>query len=205
MGADLDYPVRLFKTPAAWAKWLAANHGKARGLWVRLAKKGAGLTSISYAQALEAALCYGWIDGTKRAYDDASWIQKFTPRGPNSVWSQINRDKAEALIKSGAMQPAGLAAVTRAKANGRWAAAYGGQKTMTVPADLQAALDANPRAKAFFAALSSANRYAILYRVLGVKKPETRAKNIAKFVAMCAAGKTVYPQKGMGTARLPKG
>lgn len=189
-----DLPIKVFATKAAWSAWLEKNHAKAKGVWIRHAKKDAKLKSVSYMDAISVALCYGWIDGQRKAYDAESFIQKFTPRGPRSIWSKINREKAEALIKARKMRPAGLAAVENAKSNGRWDAAYEGQKTVTMPPDLKAAFDANPKAKAFYESLNSQNRYAILFRVLGVKRPETRARNIEKFVAMCAAGKTIYPQ-----------
>jgi uncharacterized protein YdeI (YjbR/CyaY-like superfamily) len=189
----VELPVKLFKTPAAWTDWLAKNHARSPGVWVRLAKVKSGLQSITYAEAVEGALCYGWIDGQKQRYDERSSLQKFTPRTPRSIWSQINRDKANALIASGQMQPAGLAAIERAKGNGQWAAAYSSAKTSAVPDDLQAALEANPQAKAFFATLNRTNRYAILFRLQTAKKPETRARRLAQFVAMLARGEKLYP------------
>ena len=188
-----ELPIRLFKTPADWSAWLAKNHAKSPGLWLRIAKVDSGVRSVTYAEALTAALCYGWIDGQKQSYDEQSWLQKFTPRGPRSLWSQINREKANALIASGQMQPAGLAAVERAKANGQWDAAYGSQKSAAMPDDLQAALDANPAARAFFLTLNSANRYAILFRLQTAKKPETRARRLAQFVDMLARHEKLYP------------
>lgn len=188
-----EYPILLFAQPEEWATWLAQNHASEPGLWVRIAKKNAEITSISYAQVLDVALCYGWIDGQKRAYDEHSWLQKFTPRGPKSIWSQINRDNVQQLIDSGQMQPAGQAAIESAQADGRWEAAYASQRNATVPEDLQAALAANPAASAFFATLNSVNRYAILFRIHNVKKAETRARKIAEFVAMLERGETVYP------------
>ena len=176
-----------------WAAWLDANHATARGIWLKLAKKAAGVPSVTYAEALESALCYGWIDGQKKALDDEWWLQKFTPRAPKSVWSKINRQKAEQLIEAGAMRPAGLRAVEAAQADGRWARAYDSQATSTVPADLQAALDANPEAAAFFVTLDSRNRYAILFRTASAKKSETRARRIEQFVAMLARHETLYP------------
>ena len=187
-----DLPVLLFATPAKFEAWLAVHHASAPGAWLQLAKKGTGLVSISYAQALESALCYGWIDSLKRTYDAASWIQKFTPRGPKSIWSQVNKDKIATLIEHGRMQPAGLAAVAQAQAGGRWDAAYASQSNASVPVDLQAALDANPAASAFFATLNSVNRYAILFRIHNVKKAETRSRKIAEFVAMLERGEMVY-------------
>lgn len=188
----VDTPVLLFKTPKAWATWLAKHNGQSKGLWVRLGKKDSAITSITYPEALEVALCYGWIDGQKKAEDEQHWQQKFTPRGKRSIWSKINRDKALALIEQGLMQPAGLAEVERAQADGRWEAAYDGQRSATVPTDLQAALDENKKAKAFFATLDSANRYAIIFRTHNAKKPETRAKRIAQFVAMLARHEKIH-------------
>jgi uncharacterized protein YdeI (YjbR/CyaY-like superfamily) len=162
-------------------------------VWLKIAKKGAGIDSVSYAEALEVALCYGWIDGQKGRFDDEHWLQRFTARKAASRWSKINRDKATELIERGEMRPAGLREVERAKADGRWDAAYAGQGTATVPDDLRRALDANDRARAFFATLDAANRYAILYRVQDAKKPETRARRIAKYVAMLAEHDTIHP------------
>ena len=188
-----ELPVLLFEDQAAWAEWLERHHAGAPGVWLRHAKKDGGLRSVSYAEALDVALCYGWIDSQKRSWDDRSWIQKWGPRGPRSIWSRINRDKVEALVAAGRMRPPGLAAVEAAKADGRWDAAYSSQSTATVPDDLQAALDANPRAAAFFATLNGANRYAILFRVQTAKKPETRAKRIAGFIEMLERGEKIHP------------
>lgn len=179
-----DLPVTQLKDKKAWSTWLDQNHAKSPGVWLKLAKKGSGTPTVSYNEALEAALCYGWIDGQKAGYDEAFWLQKFTPRGPRSIWSKINREKAEALIESGEMKPAGLAAIERAKEKGQWDAAYDSQSRAAVPDDLQAELDRNPGAKAFFATLESVNRYAILFRIHNAKKPETRARRIQQFVAM---------------------
>ncbi len=184
----VELPIKAFKKPADWAKWLAANHAKSPGVWVRIAKKGSGIASVTHPEALDVALCYGWIDGQRNANDEQTFLQKFTPRGPRSIWSQINREKVAALIASGQMQPAGLAAIERAKQNGQWEAAYASQKNITVPADLQAELDARPAAKAFFATLSGTNRYAILFRLATAKKPETRARRLEKFVGMLERG-----------------
>jgi uncharacterized protein YdeI (YjbR/CyaY-like superfamily) len=159
---------------------------------LRIAKKGASVTSVSYKEALETALCYGWIDGQKKPEDDQKWLQKFSPRGPTSVWSKINREKALALIASEAMQPAGLAAIEIAKKNGRWEAAYDSPSAAAVPIDLQSALDANPRALAFFAVLNRANRYAILWRIQTVKRAETRARKIEQMIAMLERGETFH-------------
>jgi uncharacterized protein YdeI (YjbR/CyaY-like superfamily) len=158
-----------------------------------MAKKDSGIASVNHPEALEVALCYGWIDGQRKAQDDKHFLQRFTPRTPRSTWSKINRDKALKLIDEGRMQPAGLAEVDRARADGRWDAAYDAQSVATVPPDLQAALDANPKAAAFFAKLDSRNRYAVLFRTQGAKKPETRARRIAQFVEMLAKGEKIHP------------
>jgi uncharacterized protein YdeI (YjbR/CyaY-like superfamily) len=178
----------------AWSAWLRQHHALSPGVWLRLAKKAAATaTSLTYAQALEEALRYGWIDGQKRAQDDRFWLQRFVPRGPRSIWSKINRRNAEALIAAGRMTPAGLAAVERARRDGRWSAAYDSQRTATLPPELVAALKANPRAAAFFATLDSRNRYAILYRIQTAKRPETRAARVATFVTMLARKQKLYP------------
>jgi uncharacterized protein YdeI (YjbR/CyaY-like superfamily) len=181
-----------FATPEAWDHWLSRHHVSARGLWLKLAKKGTGHASMSYPEALEVALCWGWIDAVKSACDDAWWLQKFTPRGPRSIWSKINRAKALALVASGAMKPPGHAEIERAKKDGRWEAAYDGAKAATVPEDLAAALAKSPRAAKFFASLDGANRYAILFRIHNVKRAETRARKIAAFVQMLARGEKVH-------------
>ena len=187
-----DLPVVLFESPEAWGDWLAEHHAQSAGAYLRIAKNGAPFQTPSYAEALDEALCVGWIDSRKDRYDDASWLQRFTPRRARSPWSQVNRAKAEALIASGRMQPAGLRAVDEAKADGRWEAAYASQSKATVPDDLQAALDRSPEAQAFFKTLSGANRYAILYRVQSAKKAETRARRIAQFVAMLERHETIH-------------
>jgi uncharacterized protein YdeI (YjbR/CyaY-like superfamily) len=188
-----ELPIQLFERPRDWDAWLDESHASSPGVWLRLAKKGAGLQSVTYAEALEVALCHGWIDGQKKAYDDSSWLQKFTPRGPSSIWSKVNREKAEALIRDGRMKPAGLQAMERAKSNGRWDAAYDSAGAATVPDDLQAALDRNPKAKAFFATLTGNNRYAILFRTQTAKKAETRARRIQQFVEMLERHEKIYP------------
>ena len=182
-----------FSSQAAWRAWLDANHAIERGIWLMLAKQASGMSSVTYAEAVDSALCYGWIDGQKKAMDDMWWLQKFTPRRPKSPWSKINRQKAEQLIESGAMQPAGLRAVEAAKADGRWARAYDSPATSTIPPDLQAALDANVEAAAFFATLDSRNRYAILYRIQAARRAETRTNRIEQFVAMLSRHETLYP------------
>jgi uncharacterized protein YdeI (YjbR/CyaY-like superfamily) len=191
--ARAELPIKLFEDQAAWAAWLEQNHADAPGLWLQHAKKAADLTSVSYAEALDVALCYGWIDGQKKSYDDSSWLQKWTPRGAKSIWSKINREKALKLIERGDMQPAGLIQVERAKQDGRWEAAYDSHSTATVPDDLQAALDSNAEAGAFFATLNSTNRYAILFRIQTAKKAETRAKRIQEFIAMLERHEKLYP------------
>jgi uncharacterized protein YdeI (YjbR/CyaY-like superfamily) len=175
-------PIMLFQHPKDWAAWLDKNQATSSGLWLRLAKKASGLESASYAEALEVALCYGWIDGQKKSYDETSWLQKFTPRGVKSIWSKINREKAQALIQSGQMKPAGLQAIEAAQQDGRWDAAYDSASNATVPSDFQIELDKNALAKAFFATLDRTNRYAILFRIQTAKKAETRAKRIQQFI-----------------------
>ncbi|MDN0085755.1 YdeI/OmpD-associated family protein [Crenobacter sp. SG2305] len=179
-----DLPVMLFQNQQAWDAWLAEHSGSSLGLWLRLAKKSADLESVSYQEAIDVALCHGWIDGQKRSFDAESWLQKFTPRSPKSIWSKINRDKALALIEQGRMQAAGLAAIRQAKENGRWDAAYDSHSTATPPSDFEAALEQSPKAKAFFATLNSQNRYAILFRIQTAKKAETRQKRIAQIIQM---------------------
>lgn len=189
----VELPILSFPSAREFEDWLAAEHASAPGLWLKIAKKGAEAPTVDYQQALDVALCYGWIDGQKKAFDESYWLQRFTPRSGRSKWSMINRDKVAALIERGAMRPAGLREVERAKADGRWDAAYAGQRTATVPDDLAEALAANPAALAFFGTLTGQNRYAVLYRVQDAKRPETRAARIAKFVAMLAEGRTLYP------------
>lgn len=190
-----DAEPRLFKNAKAFETWLKKHHASAEGLWLKIAKQGAEQPSVTYAEAVEIALCWGWIDGQKKGLDDQHFLQRFTPRRARSVWSRINVDKATALIASGRMQPPGLAQVEAAKADGRWAKAYDGARTSEVPEDLQAALDAEPKAKAFFATVNGANRYAVLWRVQTAVKAETRAKRIAQLVAMLARGETIHPAK----------
>jgi uncharacterized protein YdeI (YjbR/CyaY-like superfamily) len=187
-----ELPERAFTSTTAWSEWLAKHHAGADGIWMKIAKAGSTARSIGYSEALDGALAWGWIDGQKRGLDDEWWLQKFTPRRARSMWSKTNRQKAEALIEAGAMQPSGLAEVERAKQDGRWDRAYDSAKTAAVPEDLEAALAANRKAKAFFAKLDAANRYAILYRVQTAKKPETRARRIAEFVRMCAEGRKLH-------------
>jgi uncharacterized protein YdeI (YjbR/CyaY-like superfamily) len=188
-----QYEEREFASQAEWEAWLDRNHASADGVVIRFARKASGIPTVTYAEALDVALCYGWIDGQARSGDETHYEQRWTPRRARSRWSKRNRAKAEALIASGEMRPAGLAEVERAKADGRWDAAYDAPSTAAVPDDLAAALDAQPQARAFFETLSGQNRYAILHRVQDAKRPETRARRIEKFVAMCAAGERIYP------------
>lgn len=185
-------PIHFFADQAAFARWLALQPRSSPGLWLRLANKGAPQPGQTKQQAIDAALCHGWIDGQLDKYDTWHWLIRFTPRTARSKWSQINCARAEELIASGQMQDAGLAEIVAAKADGRWAAAYAPASTSVVPPDLQAAFDAQPDAGAFFATLTGANRYAVLYRIGSVKRAETRARKIEQFVAMLARGETLH-------------
>jgi uncharacterized protein YdeI (YjbR/CyaY-like superfamily) len=187
-----ELETRAFATAEEWEAWLRAHHDTAPGIWIKFARKGSGIPTVTYMEALHAALCFGWIDGQARGGDESFYVQRFTPRRPRSIWSKRNVKFATELIESGRMQPAGLREVERAKADGRWDAAYDAPSTATVPDDLQAALNAEPEAAAFFATLKGQNRYAILHRVQTAKKPETRARRIATFVAMLKRGDTLY-------------
>lgn len=187
-----ELPLLHFESAHAWDAWLAANHVSSPGVWLMIAKKGSGVPSVDYSQALDVALCFGWIDGQKDSHEGAFWLQRFTPRRPASKWSRVNAQRAEALIQTGRMRPAGLRQVEMAKSDGRWQAAYHSQSSATVPTDLAEALKANPGAAAFFATLDSANRYAILYRIADAKRPETRARRVATFVAMLADHKKLH-------------
>jgi uncharacterized protein YdeI (YjbR/CyaY-like superfamily) len=187
-----ELPVVSFASQQAWRTWLDKNYSASSGVWLKIAKKGSGVTTVSYAEALEIALCYGWIDGQKGRFDERYFLQRFTPRRPRSKWSKINCAKVTELIEKGAMEPAGLREVERAKADGRWAAAYASQSSATVPDDLQQELDKNKKAREFFATLSSVNRYAILYRIQDAKRPETRARRIAKFVEMLTKHEAIH-------------
>jgi uncharacterized protein YdeI (YjbR/CyaY-like superfamily) len=188
-----ELPIHLFADSAGLEKWLEENGESSQGIWLKIAKKGATEPSVTYDEAVKLALCFGWIDSQIRRFDDQHYIQRFTPRRPRGRWSKINREKAEALIAAGKMRPPGLAEVEAAKADGRWDAAYEGQRTAKVPPDLQRELDANPAAAEFFASLSSANRYAIVYRLDDAKKPETRERRLKKFVGMLERGEKIHP------------
>jgi uncharacterized protein YdeI (YjbR/CyaY-like superfamily) len=188
MAAKDDEPVLAFATAQEWDDWLAAEHERPTGVWLKFAKKGSGEVTVTYVEAVERALCHGWIDGQSRSLDDAYWLQRFVARRPRSRWSKINRDRATALIARGEMAPAGLREVERAKADGRWDAAYDSPATATVPEDLQRALDANGAAREAFAGLSASNRFTILHRIGEAKRAETRARRIEGFVAMLERG-----------------
>ena len=182
-----------FASSEAWEAWLEENHATSDGLRIMLAKKGSGLETVSVAEAIEVALCYGWIDSQAEGFDERYWLLRFTPRRPRSKWSKRNRDKATRLIQEGRMKPAGLREVERAMSDGRWDAAYDSPSTATVPEDLQRELDRNEEAKNFFATLDSQNRYAILYRIQDAKKPETRARRIEKYITMLREGRKLHP------------
>ena len=189
-----DPEVLPFATPEEWEAWLRAHHETVTaGVWIKFARKGSGIPTVTYRDALQVALRFGWIDGQARSHDESWYLQRFTPRRARSIWSKRNRDFATALIEAGEMEPAGLREVERAKADGRWDAAYEGVSAATVPPDLQAALDANKKAAKFFATLDSRNRFAVLFRTQGAKKPETRARRIAQFVEMLAKGEKIHP------------
>lgn len=184
-----------FSDRAAWERWLSDQHASSDGVWLKIAKKGSGATTVTYADALEEALRYGWIDGQKGAHDDSFWLQRFCPRGPRSKWSQVNRAKATELIEQKRMTPAGIAEVEAAKQDGRWDAAYAPPSTVTVPEDFQRALGASPSADEFFATLNRSERYSFLYRIYDAKRPETRARRIREYVAMLADHKTIHGRR----------
>jgi uncharacterized protein YdeI (YjbR/CyaY-like superfamily) len=187
-----DLPILLFESEQAWEQWLEGNHTGDQGIWLKIAKKESGKTSVSYDEALSVALCFGWIDGQKKKFDEAYWLQRFTPRRAKSPWSQRNVDIVTKLIEKGKMRASGLGEIERAKQDGRWDAAYASQSKAVVPEDLQQELDGNPEAKAFFEQLNSVNRYAIIYRITTAKKPETRQKRLEKYMAMLTAGEKLY-------------
>jgi uncharacterized protein YdeI (YjbR/CyaY-like superfamily) len=190
-----DPPVKRFASQGAWERWLDRNHGNEEGIWLKVAKKASGKRTVTVPEALEIALCYGWIDGQRKALDEDYFLQRFTPRRQRSRWSKINRDSATALIEQGRMQPPGLAEVERARADGRWAAAYDSPSKIQPTPELLAALEANPKAKEAFEHLDRQNRTAILYRVQDAKRPETRARRIEMFVEMLSRGETPYPRR----------
>ena len=184
--------IRAFKDAKAWESWLAKNQTATNGVWMRIAKKSSGVKSITYPEAVEIALCYGWIDGLKRPESETTWLQRFVPRRPRSIWSKINREKALGLIASGKMKPAGLKEVERARQDGRWDAAYDSPKNAPVHPDFQKALDNNPRAKAFFETVNAANRYAIIWRLHTAKRAETRERLTRTFIEMLEKGQTLH-------------
>jgi uncharacterized protein YdeI (YjbR/CyaY-like superfamily) len=187
-----EIPTRAFKDARTWESWLEKNHTAADGIWMRIAKKGSGEKSVTYPEAIEIALCYGWIDALKRPESEATWLQRFVPRRPKSIWSKINREKALALIADGRMKPPGHDEIDRAKKDGRWEAAYDSPKNATLHPDFETALNRNPRAKAFFETVNKANRYAVLWRIQTAKKPETRERLIRTLVEMLEKGETLH-------------
>ena len=191
MPNSTELPVLPFESKKKFADWLTKNHDKSAGLWVKIAKKASGISTVTYAEALDVALCYGWIDGQKGSFDEQYFLQKFTPRRAKSIWSKINVGHVERLIASGEMKPSGLKAVEAAKQDGRWAAAYSSQGNIEVPADFQSALNKNKKAKAFFETLSGSKRYSFLFRITTAKKAETREKRIRQFVEMLSKGETL--------------
>ena len=193
MKTGYNLPLLTFDTQSDWEAWLAEHHADSKGIWLKIARKETGISSVDYTQALQGALCYGWIDGQKASFDSSYWLQKFTPRRRNSRWSKTNCDKAEALIAQGRMQPAGLREVEGAKADGRWDVAYDSQSKITIPSDFQSELDKNPQALEFFSTLNSVNRYAILYRIQTAKKPETRLARIEQLIEMLSKGQKIHP------------
>jgi uncharacterized protein YdeI (YjbR/CyaY-like superfamily) len=190
-----DLPVLAFRSQSAWDEWLTSQPAGAKGLWLKLARKTSGIASVSKAEAIDTALCHGWIDGQLDSFNDDFWLIRFTPRQATSKWSEKNRSRALELIAQKLMRPAGLREIERARKDGRWDAAYAPQSTAEIPDDLRAALAKSKKAARFFETIDGANRYAILYRVQTAKKPETRAARIATYVAMLAEGKTIHPQK----------
>jgi uncharacterized protein YdeI (YjbR/CyaY-like superfamily) len=185
-------PIRRFASGRAWAAWLKRNYDRSSGLWLQIAKKHADVSSVSYPEALDAALCFGWIDGQKRPQSATFWLQKFGPRTRKSLWSRINRGKALALVAAGKMRPPGLAEIERAKADGRWEAAYDSPRASTTPEDLESALKRNAKARRFFESLDRVNRYAILFRLQTAKKAETRARRLADFLKMLERGRKIH-------------
>ncbi len=193
MSPAAELRILTFESDQAWEEWLEEHHTASPGVWMKIAKKASGIETAAYPAVLDTAICFGWIDGQRRACDERYFLQRFTPRRRGSKWSRINRDKATKLIAEGRMRPAGLAEVEQAREDGRWDAAYEPPSKIAVPDDLQRAFDRNPKAAAFFTTLDSQNRYAVLYRIQDAKRPETRARRIDQFVAMLNAGTKVYP------------
>jgi uncharacterized protein YdeI (YjbR/CyaY-like superfamily) len=188
-----ELPILSFERPTQFRTWLAKHHASSPGIWLRLQKKASSVRSLTYQEALDTVIAWGWIDGQLKPFDEQSWLRKFCPRGPRSTWSKINRDKALALMAAGQMHPPGLEQVERAKKDGRWKAAYDSPRNAKVPADLAAALQKSPRAAAFFQTLEARNRYAVLYRVQAPKKAETRERKVRELVAMLERGEKIHP------------
>ena len=188
-----EYPIVAFKTIDLWEKWLEKNHAILPGIWIQLFKKESGVDSITRAEALEVALCYGWIDGQAKSLDETSWLQKYTPRRPKSMWSKRNTELTTQLIKDGIMKPAGFAEIEKAKADGRWEKAYDAPSTMTIPEDFLIALTKNKKAKTFFESLNKTNVYAIVWRLQTAKKPETRTKRMNVILEMLSKEEKLYP------------
>ncbi len=190
---SVDLPILSFETQSSLEDWLKSNAASSAGVWLQIAKKGSGIASVSYDEAVESALCYGWIDSHKKTYDEKTWIQKFTPRGARSIWSKVNKDKAETLIAVGRMSEQGLKAIENAKQNGNWDNAYEPQSVASLPEDFAKELEQNSKAKAFYDMLNGQNKYAILFRIKNAKKQETRTKRIQQFISMLERGEKIYP------------
>lgn len=188
-----EWPLLLCGNQQEWEAWLEQNHDQSKGVRLQIAKKQADFASVSYAEALDSALCYGWIDSQKEALDEHSWVQRFGPRGKNSIWSEVNKEKVQRLQEQGRMKPAGLAAVEAAKENGRWDKAYEPQSRAGVPEELAAAFEEHPQAKAFYETLNKQNRFAIAFRIQNAKKPETRERKVEEFIRMLENGEKIYP------------
>src|SRR5438876_1322747 len=193
MSSKPDLPIIPFASQKRWRLWLAKNHAKAEGIWLRIFKKDSAVKTITYAEALDEALCYGWIDGQKRSYDEESWLQKFTPRRPRSIWSKVNIQHVEQLTRADKMRPSGLKAIETAKSDGRWERGYDSPGTATAPEDFLKELSKDKKAKAFFETLNKANTYAIVWRLQTAKKPETRTKLMKTILAMLAKGEKFHP------------
>jgi uncharacterized protein YdeI (YjbR/CyaY-like superfamily) len=187
-----ELPILPFADRAAWANWLSDQHASSKGVWLKIAKKASGIPTVTHPEALEEALCYGWIDGQRLPHDESFFLQRFTPRRPRSKWSRVNREKASNLIAQNRMKPAGLAQVEAAKQDGRWEAAYAPQSSQAIPEDFQRALEQSPKAHEFFKTLRGTRRYSFLYRIQDAKRPETRARRISEFVTMLEEGRTHY-------------
>ncbi len=199
-----EIPVLGFPTKNAWEQWLRSNNGSSAGIWMRIGKGENNQLSVKYQEALDIALCYGWIDGQKQAYDETAWLQKFTPRQPQSIWSKRNRERTELLIRQGRMRKPGLAAIETAKRNGRWMSAYESQSNAPIPVELRKALDRNPKARKFFESLDSANRYSIIFRLRTATKEETRQRRLETFMEMLRRGETLHPPKENGKKNAPE-